>query len=85
MVCDCCGRKKKLLESFTNTAYKDGYIHFCAECNKAPYRVREAVKLQDDKKIELENEKWLKLEKKPSPLFIEWKKEFIQKITNACL
>ena len=38
MVCDCCGRKKKLFESFAAVKYKQTQMNFCVDCNDLPTR-----------------------------------------------
>ena len=39
MVCDCCGRKKKLFESFAAVKHKQTQMNFCADCNDLAYKV----------------------------------------------
>ena len=41
MVCDCCGRKKKLFESFAAVRVKNGQLNLCVECNDLAYKVRD--------------------------------------------
>lgn len=40
MKCDCCGRKKKIMESFENLG-KGGNV--CKECSDLLYRIHDAV------------------------------------------
>ena len=40
MRCSCCGRKKKMFESFENIG-KGGYI--CVDCSDILYRIHDAV------------------------------------------
>lgn len=46
MKCSCCGRKKKLLESFEDIG-KGGNV--CVECSDLLYRIQDAVTEKDKK------------------------------------
>lgn len=46
MRCSCCGRKRKVLESFENIG-KGGSI--CVECSDILYRIHDAVTEKDKK------------------------------------
>lgn len=76
MVCDCCGRKKKLFESFAAVQYEKVQIYFCAACNDLAYKVRDDA--NDRNKVEYEKhlKEWEMRAKKPSDLFLEWQKDF---------
>ena len=52
MKCDCCGRKKKLFESFAEV--KDGKItlYLCVDCNDLFYKLRDAA--SEDNKQEFD-------------------------------
>ena len=41
MICDCCGRKKKLFESFAAVKYNQIQMNFCVDCNNIAYKVRD--------------------------------------------
>ena len=67
MKCACCGKKKKLLESFEELE-KD--INICVECSKILYKYQDAVKeknAEESKKL-LDEIKGKKSEKS----FVEW-------------
>lgn len=54
MKCSCCGRKRKIMESFENIG-KGGSV--CAECSDILYRIHDAVTEKDkmtyDEKVNL--------------------------------
>ena len=71
MKCSCCGKKKKLLESFEELE-KD--ISICVDCSKVLYKYQDAVKEknEEDSKKLLDEIKGKKSEKS----FIEWFSKF---------
>lgn len=77
MVCDCCGRKRKLLESFAAVQYKQTQMNFCADCNDLAYKVRDDANDHNKDEYEKHIKEWEKQAKKPSDLFLAWQKEFI--------
>lgn len=40
MKCSCCGRKKKLMDSFENLG---GRVDVCVDCSDLLYRIHDAV------------------------------------------
>lgn len=78
MVCDCCGRKKKLFESFAAVALKQGKLNFCVDCNDLAYKVRDDANELNKDEYEKHMKEWKKRAKKPSKEFIEWQKTFIE-------
>ncbi|WP_286152845.1 hypothetical protein [Sporofaciens musculi] len=77
MVCDCCGRKKKLFESFATVQTKTGQLHFCVDCNDLAYKVRDDANEMNKDSYNLHLAQWGKRAKKPSKSFIEWQEAFI--------
>lgn len=77
MVCDCCGRKKKLFESFAAVRYKQAQMNFCAECNDIAYKVRDDANDQNKDGYEMHIKEWKNRAKKPSDLFLIWQQEFL--------
>ncbi len=75
MKCACCGKKKKLLESFEELE-KD--INICVECSKILYKYQDAVKEknEEDSKKLLDEIKGKKSEKS----FIKWFSKFQDRI-----
>lgn len=74
MNCSCCGRRKKLFESFETITHD---INVCVECSTLLYKLRDCK----NEKNEKESDKCLKLIKKrmsnkSSKKFEEWFKEF---------
>lgn len=78
MVCDCCGRKKKLLESFATVQAKNCQLNFCAECNDMAYKVRDDANEINKDAYYLHLKQWKKRAKKPSTSFLEWQKVFLE-------
>ena len=77
MVCDCCGRKKKLFESFAAITTDEGKLNLCVDCNDLAYKIRDDAndgdKAQFDKHLkQLDNRG-----KNARPIFVKWKKKFI--------
>lgn len=77
MVCDCCGRKKKLFESFATVQIKGGQLNFCVDCNDLAYKVRDDANEMNKDGYNLHLEQWKKRAKKPSENFVEWQKTFL--------
>lgn len=77
MVCDCCGKKKKLFGSYAAVATKQGQLNFCVDCNDIAYKVRDAANERNRAEYEKQMAIWDKHARKPSSAFIEWKKTFI--------
>lgn len=75
MKCACCGRKKKLLESFEEL---DKDIYICVNCSKSLYKYQDAVKeknVEESKKL-LDEIKTKNSEKK----FAEWFVKFQERL-----
>lgn len=77
MVCDCCGRKKKLFESFAAVQTKTGLLNFCVDCNDLAYKVRDDANEMNKAAYCLHLELWKKRAKKPSKSFNEWQETFL--------
>lgn len=77
MVCDCCGRKRKLLESFAAVQYKKVQLNFCVDCNNLAYKVKDDVNDHNKDEYEKHIKEWKKRAKKPSDLFLAWQQEFL--------
>ncbi len=80
MKCACCGKKKKLLESFEELE-KD--IDICVECSKILYKYQDAVKeknAEESKKL-IDEIKAKKNEKK----FVDWFTKYQERIGVAYL
>lgn len=82
MRCDCCGRKKKLFESFAQITFNGGKLNFCIECNDLAYKVRDAYKEVDEAKYLDLLDRWEKRAKKASPLFKTWQAAFLSSFVN---
>lgn len=83
MRCDCCHRKKRLLESYAAIKTDNGTMYLCAECNDLAYKVRDDA---NDKNKELFNEHLLMLEKrkkKATAIYLEWKERFVADLESS--
>ena len=47
MVCDCCGRRKKIFESFAAVKHGQTQMNFCVECNDLAYKIRDDANEQN--------------------------------------
>ena len=77
MKCDCCGRRKWLLESFAEVKTKTDTLLFCVDCNDIAYKVRDAAiegNRSEYSKLLLE---WKQRSKKPSVKFEKWQPTFL--------
>jgi len=75
MKCVCCGRKKKLLESFEEL---DKDINICVDCSKILYKYQDAVREKNtDESSKLLAE--IKI-KKSEEKFIEWFVKFQERL-----
>lgn len=75
MKCACCGRKKKIFESFEEL---ETDVDICVECSKILYKYQDAVKEKND-----DESKALLTElskKKSDKKFDEWFKKFQERL-----
>lgn len=79
MKCDCCGRKKKLFESYVAIKYEDSRINLCAFCNDLAYKIRDDANNNEKELFEKHLEEWENRSKKKSDKFTKWQVEFIKK------
>ena len=82
MVCDCCGRKKKLFESFAAVKFKKTQMNFCVDCNDLAYKVRDDANKQNKDAYEKHLKEWKKRAKKSSETFLLWQQEFLTSLKN---
>ena len=78
MKCDCCGRKKRLFESFAEVAADGVSLHLCAECNDLLYKLRDAASEDDEKMFEEIEALISQRNKGCSPEYEVWAKHFIK-------
>ena len=77
MKCDCCGRRKRVFESFAEVEAKSGHLNLCADCNDMAYKVRDAVTDGDCASFDALVKEWDKRSEKGTSTFTAWRKEFI--------
>lgn len=75
MKCDCCGRKKKLLEAFASVDNGDKKLTLCVDCNDLLYKLRDAANEFQSIQQMLTS----RMESKASKDFQAWSEKFIAK------
>ena len=60
MVCDCCGRRKKIFESFAAVKYGQTQMNFCVDCNDLAYKIRDDANEQNSDSYEKHLKEWKK-------------------------
>ena len=83
MVCDCCGKKRKLFESFAAVKYKQAQLNSCVDCNDLAYKVRDDANEQNNDSYEKHLKEWKKRAKEPSELFLAWQQEFLTPLEKS--
>ena len=80
MNCSCCGRKKKLFESYETI---DNNINICIDCSQLLYRIRDASNAHDFSTVSLlKKQLSQKSANKMSDDFQSWYNQFC--INNGC-
>lgn len=79
MVCDCCGKKKKLFESFAAIKIDSGNLNLCVECNDLAYKIRDDANEKNKELFDKHLQEWNKRAEKALKRFEEWKKGFVKK------
>lgn len=82
MVCECCGRKKRLFESFAKIKSGEFEINLCVECNDLMYKIRDAYEADDENSAKTHIAKIEKHRQKSSKAFKKWKAAFLKKYTK---
>ena len=79
MRCDCCGRRKRLFESFAEVKTGKKNLNLCVDCNDLFYKLRDAA--AEDNKQEFDNvmAELNKRMKKSSTELESWATEFFEK------
>lgn len=75
MKCDCCGRKKKLLEAFASVDNGDKKLTLCVDCNDLLYKLRDAANEFQSIQQSLTS----RMEGEASKDFQAWSEKFIAK------
>lgn len=78
--CDCCGRKKKLLEAFASVDNGDKKLTLCADCNDLLYKLRDAANEGTANEFQgIQQSLTSRMEGKASEDFQAWSEKFITK------
>lgn len=72
MRCDCCGKRKGLLESFERIQTKYGELNLCVTCSNLLYKIRDTARDKDKDGYEACCNELEKRAKKETPLFAKW-------------
>lgn len=83
MVCDCCGRKKKMFESFAVIQFEKEQMHFCVDCNDLAYKVRDDANDKNKEEYNRHVREWKVCAKKPSKVFLVWQQEFLAQLDRV--
>ena len=82
MKCDCCGRRRRLFESFSSVNAGDSQMRLCGNCTNLLYKLRDYAR--DDSweeynltKSELDQHA---TNKKCNPIFKSWYKEYCKNL-----
>lgn len=79
MVCECCGRRKRLFESFAKIKSGEFEINLCVECNDLMYKIRDAYESDDEISAKTYISYVDKHRQKSSKAFKKWKTAFLNK------
>ena len=82
MNCDCCGKRKGILESFALLQKDKEPINLCVKCNDLAYKVRDAANEGNKDDFERYLNQWKEREKKPTEVFLKWKKKFVENLSK---
>ena len=83
MVCDCCGRNKKLFESFATVRSGQIQMNFCVDCNDLAYKVRDDANAQNVDSYIKHLEEWEKRAKHPTEAFLSWQQKFLSSLKKS--
>ncbi len=81
MVCDCCGRKKKLFDMFYSVGGQG--VHLCSDCYTVLERMQSDANGGEHELYELHLEQWKRRAKAPSPAFLAWQQTYLAQIEDA--
>lgn len=79
MKCDCCGKNKRLFESFSILKYEEVKLNLCAKCNDLCFKVRDFSKLKNNEEVNKAINNIESHSKKSSDQFKKWFAVFKQK------
>lgn len=72
MVCDCCGKKKKLFDMFYSVGSDGGKINFCGDCWDVVERLESDAASGEKELYEMHLFQLRKKAKNPTPEFLSW-------------
>ncbi len=77
MNCDCCGKSKKLLESYAAVNTSNGPMNLCVKCNDLAYKIRDAANDGNEEDFQKSLKALNARAKKSSATFKSWKKDYV--------
>ena len=80
MKCECCGRNKKMFESFDIVKGKTVELHLCSKCNDLCFKIRDFAKLKNINEFNKALKGIDSFSDNHSKGFQQWFQEFIKKI-----
>lgn len=80
MKCECCGRNKKVFESFESVKYGSTIINICVSCSKILYKLRDANNDNNSEKKEQFIKELTEKSRNATPNFELWIGEFLKKL-----
>lgn len=79
MKCDCCGKKKRLFESYAAIKLSSGQLYLCASCNDLMYKLRDAEKDNDKEAFDSYRDQLeQKSDNAASKRFVQWSNSLLQ-------
>lgn len=82
MKCDCCAKKKRMLESYEEIRFDNKKLHFCVKCNTDLYNMKDLYKANKTDEYEERKKVIDKKKEKCSEDFNAWYDSFLENITK---
>lgn len=80
MECDCCGKNKKMFESFAVVKRRNEELHLCSKCNDLCFKIRDFAKLKNTEEFNKSLKEINSFSSNHSISFQHWFHEFIKEI-----
>jgi ribosome-binding protein aMBF1 (putative translation factor) len=80
MKCDCCGKSKKMLDSFAIVKVKNEELHLCSKCNDLCFKIRDFARLKNVDEFNKNLNKINFFSPNHSKSFQNWFQGFVKKI-----
>ena len=80
MICDCCEKKKRLLDMFYSMGDGEGKVNLCSECQDVARRMELDLQGGEKELNDLHRYQLRKRAKAPTEAFCLWQRELDSKI-----